>query len=365
MENFSLPRGLQLKFMIKVFYTSLFILLLQFTIYAQDQHFTQFFAAPLTLNPALSGAFDGNYRLGIVHRDQGGQEVENPYLTTAAAIDLRFNAGKVGKTARDAFGIGVLFYNDRVPDFDLSTNQMFFSGAYHKSLGKANEQFLSVGFQVGIAQRNINYNNLSFGDQFDGSTGYTIGTGESLPENNFAYFDMGIGLNYTLFTEKNTAIYLGAAYHHFNEPQVSFYYDKRAEVQLGDDTLLPKFTSYLSLQLPVGETVQLHPRLLFYSQGRHLAVNAGSNLRFLFSDVKGTALHVGGWVRPVRYEDDSYDLDSAILMTGFELNNFLLGFSYDLNLSDASNIQSRRGALEFSIVYLGNYENELILCPKF
>ena len=332
---------------------------------AQDQHFTQFFAAPLTLNPALSGAFDGNYRLGIIHRDQGGQFVDNPYLTTAAAIDLRFNAKNLAKSVRDAFGVGILFYNDRVPDFDLSTNQMFVSGAYHKSLGKANTQFLSAGLQIGIAQKNINYSNLTFEDQFDGSTGYNIATGESLPENNFAFLDLGIGLNYTLLTGRQSAIFAGFAYHHFHEPEVSFYFDKRADEQDNSDKLLPKITSYLSVQLPLGESVQLHPRLLFYNQGRHLALNAGSNIRFLFSDIKGTALHLGGWVRPVRYEDDSYNLESAIFMTGIEFDNFLLGFSYDLNLSSPDIIQARRGALEVSIVYLGNYENELILCPKF
>ncbi|HQU60103.1 MAG TPA: type IX secretion system membrane protein PorP/SprF, partial [Saprospiraceae bacterium] len=51
---------------------------------AQDQHFSQFFASPLTLNPALTGTFDGKYRVAFIYRDQ------DPYKTFAGAIDLRF-----------------------------------------------------------------------------------------------------------------------------------------------------------------------------------------------------------------------------------------------------------------------------------
>ena len=37
---------------------------------AQDPHFSQFFASPLTLNPAFTGKFDGSWRLAANHRDQ-------------------------------------------------------------------------------------------------------------------------------------------------------------------------------------------------------------------------------------------------------------------------------------------------------
>lgn len=348
-----------------IYQAGIILFLLPNLFFAQDQHFTQFFAAPLTLNPALSGAFNGNYRLGIIYRDQGSQGLDNPYLTVAAALDLRFNSKPTHRNISDAFGIGILFYNDKVPAIDLSTNQMLVSGAYHKSLGKANNQFLSAGFQIGVAQRNIGYENLTFDDQFNGTSGYTIPTGESLPGNNFSFADMSVGTNYAYIPERQTAIYAGFALHHFNEPQISFYYDKRADEQRGNNTLLSKFTSYLTFQIPVSNKVQVHPRALFYMQGPHMAVNAGSNFRFLLSDITGSALHLGGWLRPVRYEDQSFNLDAAILMTGIEFNNFLLGFSYDLNLQNVNYSGARQGALEISIAYLGNYNNEAILCPTF
>ena len=33
------------------------------TTYGQDRLFSQFYASPLTLNPALTGAFEGRYRV--------------------------------------------------------------------------------------------------------------------------------------------------------------------------------------------------------------------------------------------------------------------------------------------------------------
>ena len=45
---------------------------------AQDRHFSQFYSSPLTLNPALTGAFDGKYRVGTNYRDQWRGLLEQP-----------------------------------------------------------------------------------------------------------------------------------------------------------------------------------------------------------------------------------------------------------------------------------------------
>jgi len=52
-----------------------------------------------------------------------------------------------------------------------------------------------------------------------------------------------------------------------------------------------------------------------------------------------------------------------VTLVGFELNNVLFGLSYDLNLGETANFN--RTTFEFSVAYLGEYEDELILCPKF
>jgi len=333
---------------------------------AQDQHFSQFYAAPLTFNPALTGAFNGRYRLGIIYRDQWRRVLDYPNVSYAGSVDMRFGLSSRRKRVLDAFGAGVVFYSDKFSGLGFSTNQISLSGAFHKSLSNKADQFLSLGFQVGIAQRNVNYENITFEDQFSGD-GFGDPTAEMLPENNFSYGDLSVGLNYTRAPEGQTAIFAGAAIHHIMEPQVSFYFDPDEDDPdlNGDNRLLRKYTAHLTLQIPLSESIQLLPRGLFYLQGPHMAFTGGANFRFVVNDVSGIALHVGAALRPVRDIDSSFQLESAIGMVGVEFQNFLFGFSYDANLDDLTATGNRRTAFEISIAYLGDYDTETVLCPKF
>ncbi|TNE50337.1 MAG: type IX secretion system membrane protein PorP/SprF, partial [Bacteroidetes bacterium] len=189
---------------------------------AQDQHFTQFYASPLLLNPGLTGAFEGRYRVGTIYRDQWRKVLDNPIQTFAVAADLRFDA-PAKKVHDDAIGLGLMFFTDKVNVVDFNTTQIALSLAYHKALSADNRQFLSLGVQGGLTQRNVNYESLEFQDEFDGSTGYTLPTGETLPENNFAYPDVNIGLNYMARFGRTGAFFAGVALHHVLEPEVSFY----------------------------------------------------------------------------------------------------------------------------------------------
>ncbi len=332
---------------------------------AQDQHFTQFYASPLTLNPALAGAFQGKYRLSLIYRDQARNIVEEPYVTFSGAMDFRFPVGTRTTRVKDAIGAGILFYNDKVPNIGFSTNQIFFAGAYHKSLGSSNEQFLSLGFQIGLSQRNVNYERITFGDQFNGQNGYTDPTAETLPENNFAFADYGVGLNYSYAPDKGTAVYIGGALHHILEPQVGFFFNEDEPEDFEKEFLNRKYTAYLNFSIPMGTAVRFSPRVLAYSQGAHLAINSGFNFRFLLDEISGTALHVGGWARPVKDVDQALDLDAIIMMAGVEFNNFLIGFSYDAAFGQITTTRSGQTAFEISIAYLGEYVDETVLCPKF
>ncbi len=336
--------------------------------WGQDQHFTQFYAAPLSFNPALTGAFNGNYRFGIIYRDQWRKALDYPNVTYAASADLRFPMRIRGRDTGDAFGGGIIFFSDNYGALGFSTNQVQFSTAFHKALSQRSNQYLSLGLQGGFAQRNINLENLTFDDQFDGSTGFINPTGEQLPENNFTYGDLSVGLNYSFEPNRGTAVFAGLAFHHLFRPEMSFYANDdsgRDFEDLENSPLYMKFTSHLALLVPLSNTVQLLPRALLYLQGPHLALNAGANIRFPLGAFDNTALQVGGWLRPARDINTSMQLESAILMAGFEFRGILLGLSYDANLRDISGSGNRRNALEISLSYFGNSEGDGILCPKF
>lgn len=341
------------------------LVLTQITAQAQDQHFTQFYASPLTLNPALTGSFEGKYRFSLIYRDQWRNVLDNPFTTYSASGDFRFRLNSRSRKYKDAVGAGVLFYNDKVSVTGFSNNQIILSGAFHKSLSRQNDQFLSLGIQAGISQRNINYAGINFQDQFNGSDGYNLPTGEELPENNFAYGDYSVGLNYLYAPARSFGLYAGAALHHIMQPSVSFFYDPEDPDRNEDSKLYRKYTAHLSLAIPLGQSVQFSPRALYYQQGPHTAVNAGANFRFLVNESSGTALHVGSWARASRDEVASPIMDAVVVMLGLEINNFLVGLSYDANLNALSNNARQQGAFELSIAYLGEYEDDTVLCPKF
>ncbi|HMQ46078.1 MAG TPA: PorP/SprF family type IX secretion system membrane protein [Saprospiraceae bacterium] len=340
-------------------FTTLLLMAFLGLLQAQDQHFTQFFASPLTLNPAITGAFDGKYRLALIYRDQ------DPFRTFSGAIDLRFNLGQVGGRYKDAFGVGMVFYNDKVPEEGYSNNQIMVSGGFHKSLSRNNDQFLSVGMQAGISQRNFSYTGLTFDDQFSGADGYTQDTEEILPENNFSISDFAIGLNYAYSPARKTGFFVGASMHHIFEPNIGLFYDPDNETLYEESRLFRKYSAYVSLSVPFGENIRLQPRALVYSQGPHLAMNAGSNIRLLINDISGTALHLGAWARPVSDAGNNLFLDAVVGLVGIEFSDVLIGVSYDAKMNAIGAGRDRRGALEVSVAYLGHYEDEIVLCPEF
>lgn len=334
--------------------------------YSQDQHFSQFFAAPLNINPALTGAYDGSFRVGAIYRDQWRAALDNPISTYGVGGDLRYPLDFINSKNPDYASIGFQFFGDNAALYDLNTNQLSVFLAYHKLLDKRNNQYLSVGFQMGLAQKNINYEDLIFADQFNNLNAFDLESSEELPVNNFAYGDYSVGLHYTITPSKYFNLNAGASLAHFHTPNISFY---RADQDINPDLekenkLFAKYSAYVNTGFQISERFSLSPRALFINQGPHLELNAGVGFRFGMGDYSQQAVHFGTYLRPVK-DEDQYALDALILQTGFEYNNMLIGFAYDLNLRDLVNDRQGIGVFELSISYIGEYENAFNYCPQF
>lgn len=333
---------------------------------AQDKHFSQFYAAPQTLNPALTGAYDGTYRIGINYRDQWRSVLDQPISTYSFSGDLRFELDyKTGKL-KDYAAIGLLFFSDRVASFDLNTNQIALTGAYHKVLAKRFEQYISAGYQIGVSQRNINYENLFFEDQFNQIDAYSGITSEDLPSNNFGFADMALGLNYSMKPTDNSQFSLGASLYHINPVNVSFWRKSNdpAPGLIKKDILQLKYGLQMSGRVKFENRIELSPRILVARQGSHLELNLGTNVRFPFNTFTSSGFYIGSWIRPVQFEDQM-GIDAIVLFTGFDYSNFLFGLSYDANFTDLVQDQKGIGAFELSVTFLGLYENASAYCPEF
>ncbi|MBP7821428.1 MAG: PorP/SprF family type IX secretion system membrane protein [Saprospiraceae bacterium] len=359
MLRFSLSASCLLCFLIYSTFTST-------SLSAQDIRFTQFYASPLTLNPAMTGLMDGKFRVGAIYRDQWRSVLEQPYTTFSAAFDVKFDLS-LHKRNKDFVGVGLMFYNDKVNSIDFITNQLALSGAYHKSLTQDNTQYLSLGIQAALSQRSLNYENIFFGDQFNGIDGYTRATDEILPQNNFGFSDYAVGLSYLISPKRNTSFMAAGSIHHFLKPQFSFYKRSDTEVyaNITDNRLNIKYSAQFSAQFPIAQQVSLLPRLLFAVQGNHTDVNVGSNIKFALSNTSSTSLQLGTWLRPALNGFNSVSLDALVLLLGIEYQSLLIGMSYEANLRSLSQSRNTQGAFEISLTYMGEYDSEVIMCPTF
>jgi type IX secretion system PorP/SprF family membrane protein len=328
--------------------------------FAQDFNFSQFYTSPMTLNPALTGAFPGKYRLAGIHKSQWAQVSPVPISTSSVGIDLRFELDQSRK-AKDVVSVGMAFAHDQTSVFQFNTNQIMLSGAFTKALTNDNTQQLTGGVQIGVGQRALSFDRLDFPTEFNGFSAFNNPSFENLPNNNIAYFDVSSGLNWVISPRRGVYYHIGAAVHHLTEPNISFFEVDKG----GTNKLQRKYTAHANMNFPLNARTQISPRAMIQFQGAHAQLNAGTNFRLQFNDYGTTAMHVGGWARAVRNTPTKIGFDSAVAMVGFEFSNFLLGLSYDVNLKSVASYGGNQGGFEISIGYLGDYDNDTILCPKF
>ncbi len=330
---------------------------------AQDVAFSQYYAAPSLLNPALVGASGGKFRLTAINRDQWGNVLDNSFQTFGAAIDVRFKGGFGQLKNSDIIGAGISFFKDKVAGVDFSTTAMTFYGAYHKLLDKNTKQYLSGGLALGIHTQNVNPDQFNFGDEFNGTDAYDQSSQEfeNPLTNNITYSDIAIGVNYTFSPSREISYYAGAAMHHATEPDNTFYEE---EDRKGDSVVPRKLTLHGSATFRMDGNLSLVPRAIFTSQGNRSSLIAGSNIRLEIKNTAGTAVHLGAWARPA-FGVDGTKLDAVTLIAGIQLRSFIIGTSYDLHISDFNVAGPQRGTFEISISYVGDDESEDVLCPTF
>ena len=356
---------------ISYIYSRLFILV--FTIicvlpsasYGQDPHFSQFYASPLNLNPALAGTASGNYRVSVNYRDQWRGALDNPLKTFGASGDLKHLMND-RQNRPDILAGGFMFFSDQVGGFDLNTNQIALVGAYHKSLSQDFDNYLGIGVQFGLNQKSINYEDLFFQDQFNAIDGFDLQTGELLPANNFAFLDLVVGINYSTSPQKGKQYYGGLSYAHISSPNISFYRsDESPDPDLiKENRLHAKLSSYVGASFQTTQNLEVQPRALLLLQGPHMQINMGSNFKYKVGERSGTYVHFGPWLRFAKNEQN-IGVESVVFSVGYEIKNFMLGISYDHSISDLVTDRTGLNALEISISYLGEVDNNDGFCPTF
>ena len=89
----------------KILLTGFLLSVMQLT--AQDFHLTHYDAAKIYLNPAMTGMFDGHYRIHANYRNQWSAVATKPFQTAAIAWDMPIQRYGVGIQVMDnRAGIG-------------------------------------------------------------------------------------------------------------------------------------------------------------------------------------------------------------------------------------------------------------------
>lgn len=321
--------------------------------FAQDPHFSQFFASPLTLNPAYTGKFDGTFRVAGNYRNQW-PTINNAFTTATASVDFGIIQNRLPEF--DTWGIGIMGLNDQSGNKILNNNFLSFSTAYHKALDENGYHTLTVGFQGTYANKRLDVSKATFEDmlQADGFTGTTREDFANNTSNiNLNYFDVNAGLLYSGTTDGYNNFYLGVSTYHINRPKESF--------TGGNYILNPRLTVHGGGYVPVGRITTLHTSFIHQRQAGASETVAGAALAFKLNDDEDTetALYTGLWYR---------FKDAFIPYVGIEFAGLRIGYSYDVNNSSLNTASNSRGGNEISLIYVrkaGDPNRKKLGCPKF
>lgn len=338
----------------KIFFTLLALAGMVSVVPAQDPNFSQFFASPLTLNPALTGKFDGIFRVAGNYRNQW-PEINNAYITKTASAD--FHVLKNSLSDFDRWGVGVLGFLDENGNGALKTTQISFSTAYHKALDENGYHQIGVGFQGSYTSKRLDVTKLDFEDELT-PLGFTGNTSEIFGQNrlNVDYFDLNAGILYNGTTNGYNNFYIGASMYHINRPKETF--------QGGQFYLNARTTFQGGGRLPMGQYNAVHfsANYSFQANANNLMFGGAYALNMNNDEENPTNLYFGSWAR---FNNVS---DAIIPYVGLEFGEFQLGVTYDVNISSLRPASNMRGGVEISLIYIKqpvNRDLKKLNCPKF
>lgn len=302
---------------------------------AQDPQFSQFYAAPLYLNPAFAGSTDLT-RVGFNQRIQW-PALAQTIQTSSAFIDHQLYDRPHG------FGAIIVRHRESVARLTYS----YFAAQYSYKMDISDQAVLRVGVEGRVFQKDADFEELIFSNQIDINSG-TIGgnSGEFIP-GQFRKGGLDLGAGAVIFTDH---LWLGASVFHINQPDDSFIDGASVISRLYSIHTGYKFSFKSGRRL----------RTLSYSfQERSFTLAANFKAQGPFAQLDFgfqtylEPIYAGVWYRGIPTADlggVSKD-ESVIVLAGLQLRaGFNIGYSYDITVSQLRGATG--GAHEIAILYL-------------
>jgi type IX secretion system PorP/SprF family membrane protein len=325
----------------KVFVLTIFMFI-SVKIIAQDPLYSQYYAAPMYLNPALTGS-SNIPRFTLNYRNQWPALSAN-FVTTSFAAEHyieKYNSG-----------VGLLITSDN-QYADLTTSNFGLLYSYNQAITE--DISVRFGVQGSYNTRTIGskWDRFTFGDQLDGAgnpTGNPTNdpiADKNNPRVNFMDFSTGTVVY-------NDNFYLGLGVKHLNKPIYNLIKDATEQVRL--PMLFSVHGGYkFFLENGVidggfGEDLEneksISPSFLYEKRGPYQHLDVGMYLTY-------APMILGVWYRglPIFGQDISGATRNVagVFMLGYKQDNLTFGYSYDANF--LSRLTNTGGAHEISISY--------------
>ena len=313
--------------------------------FGQDPEFTQFYANPIYLNPAMAGTH-GCGRLNLNYRNQWAN-ISGAFVTNSVSYDQFVNVLQGG--------VAIMVTNDMAGKNTLNWTTVNF--AYSYNLQVTRKFTMLFGAQASWNQKFLDWSKLTFGDQIDPRRGFIYQTGD-LPRGTFwndggnwgtkGFFDVSAGI--VGYSEN---FYFGFAAKHLNTPEESLILNPD-----GQSRLPMRFTGHMGANIEFGKGSQyanvtsISPNIIYTYQDGFMQLNLGTYIKY-------GAFTAGAWWRP---------RDAFILSVGIDAGTFRFGYSYDITISPLTNASG--GSHELSLGF--NFDCKqapkrfrTISCPSF
>lgn len=324
----------------KIILSTIVLLLLLFQkSFSQDFHLSQYDAAALYLNPALTASYFNekvDYRIYSGYRSQWKSVSGNPFSTSFLAIDRSYNR----------FGAGVYIINNHSGTGGFNSFNFMFSGSYQIIDSKQGPHFLSVGLQAGIINKSFNPDKFTFDNQYSTNSGSgfdeNISSNEFFDKTSLLKFDANMGIHYKHKTKYATIHpFAGLSVFHLTMPDESFTQtEKRLPIRFvlngGSDIMIKK-------------GFRITPSILYMNQGKATELNGGI---LAFYNINDSYYDV---VFGLNYRLE----DALIIQCGIKQDGHIFRISYDINTSYLNNFSGNKGGIEFSLIFSGRKKQSL------
>ena len=344
------------------------------TLQGQDYHFSDFRMAPSLINPALTGGFEGTYRLNGIYRDQWRSfGASNPYKTFLLSADLNVKGDLL--LDNDWVSVGLSLLSDQAGTGGYKTNITSMQVAYHLGFDDDYKNVISLGVSYGSANISANgfYLTTDLPNEqpdFRQSGGPYLPSILNNPDGGPSGSDLSVGLTYKTESENGSLFRFGASLNHINRRDATVVVNTNAPDTINapipggqrkEDPVFSNFVVFGEGSTLLSSKLRLNPAVLFMRAGGYTQFQMQSTADYLINPTEQFSVIGGLGVRAVPF-------DAAYLIGGIRIKDLTVRMSYDLTLSSLREIGGGN-SFELSVGYVGKIYKQpdikpVIFCPR-